>query len=131
MESKLPSNKKFGLLFCFIFLIIGFYFYLYSFSQKLIIAAFIISLIFFSISILKPSLLKYLNFIWFQFSLILSKIINPIILGIIFFFVITPFALIAKIFGRDILKIKKGTKGSYWIKKESDEYSKESFRKQF
>ena len=68
---------------------------------------------------------------WNKLSILLSKIINPIILGIIFFLIITPFGVVAKLFGRDILNLRKKNVKSYWKDKEILKYDKNSFKNQY
>ena len=116
---KLPSEKNFGLIFVIIFLILGFFFH-YIF--------YIFSFIFFLISFAQPKLLKKLNVIWFKFGIFLSKIFNPIIMGFVFFFVVTPIGLIMKyVFSNNLLNLKKNKVISYWINKKE----KINFKDQF
>ena len=76
-----------------------------------------ISLIFLFLGLINSKLLTPLNRIWFKFGVILGNIISPIILGLVFFFVVTPTAFMLKAFGKDVLKLKKNKNNSYWIKK--------------
>ena len=80
---------------------------------------------------MNSKILSPLNYIWFKFGLILSLIISPIVMSVVFFFVVTPIAIIAKIFGKDFLKLKKKEnekKKSYWITKEKyDNSMKDQF----
>ncbi|MDA9678357.1 hypothetical protein N9T44_01730, partial [Candidatus Pelagibacter sp.] len=57
------------------------------------------------------------NYLWFKFGIYLSKIVNPIIMGIIFFFVVTPIGIIMKIFKKDLLNLKFHSERTYWVKK--------------
>ena len=128
-DIKLPSNKKFGLFFCIIFLIIGSFFYVKG-IEKISYTLFIISISFLIISILFSNFLKPLNRIWMSLGYFMGIIINPIILGIIFFLIITPYALIIKLIGRDELKIKKSNLNSHWIYRKNNNFS-EKFNKQY
>ena len=67
--------------------------------------------------LINSTLLTPLNRIWFKFGVILGNIIAPIILGLVFFFVVTPTAFILKAFGKDVLKLNKNKNNSYWIEK--------------
>ena len=58
-----------------------------------------------------------LNKIWFKIGILLGNIISSIIMGGIFFCVVTPISLIMKLLGKDLLNLKKNKKKSYWIKK--------------
>ena len=106
-------------------------FYIYNFINKILI---IIPLLIFFIIIVflfnKIYFKRILN-LWINFGNFLSYIFSPIILGIIFFFIITPLGLILKFFGRDILRLKIKDKKTYWIDRENKEINVESFNKQY
>ena len=74
-------------------------------------------IIFLILGILNSRFLTPLNKIWFKFGIFLGQIISPIVMGIIFFLVVTPIAFIMRVLGKDVLKLKKNTDNSYWIKK--------------
>ena len=111
---QLPTNKKFGYFFSGIFLTISLYF-LYSerFSTGYIFAT--LALLFVIITIFKADLLLPLNKLWMYFGYLLGIIISPIVLGIIFFGLFTPYSLVMRMMGRDELRLKKTNKKSYWI----------------
>ena len=77
----------------------------------------IISLIFLILGLLNSIILTPLNKLWFKFGIFLGKIISPIIMGIIFFLVVTPIGLIMRLIGKDLLNIKYSDNKSYWIEK--------------
>ena len=120
-EINKSSNRSFGLVFFIVFLLIGIYplFKNGEFRSWSII----ISLIFLVLGIIDSKLLSPLNKLWFKFGLMLGKIISPLIMGIIFFIVVTPTAIIMRILGKDLLNLKYNKKDSYWIEK-SDVKSK-------
>ena len=114
-EIKISSNRSFGLLFFVVFLIIGLWpiksggdFRLWSLC---------ISLIFLFLGVINSKLLNPLNKLWYKFGIFLGNFISPIIMGIVFFLVVTPTSLLMKLFGKDILGIKKNRSKSYWIEK--------------
>ena len=76
-----------------------------------------ISLIFLILGLLNSKILTPLNKLWAKFGIFLGKIISPIIMGIIFFFVVTPTGIIMRILGKDILNLKYNKNKSYWIEK--------------
>ena len=131
MTPQLPSNKKFGLLFAAIFLALA----LYANSKNeatLIIALLLLTTGFFLFSIFfYQSLLTPLNKAWFMLGLALGKVVSPIVLGIIFFGLITPIALIARLIGRDELKLKRPKKSSYWSEPIGSNSDADSFKNQF
>ena len=87
-----------------------------------------ISLIFLILGILNSKILTPLNKLWMKFGLLLGGIVSPIIMGIIYFFVVTPTGLIMKIFRKDLLLLKKNDSKSYWIEKKDE---KSSMKNQF
>jgi hypothetical protein len=128
-KTKLPSNKKFGYFFSFIFLIISTYLLYFSqYKAGYIFAT--LALLFFVISIIKSDLLLLLNKLWMRFGLLIGMFISPIVLGIIFFGLFTPYGLVMKIIGRDELHLKTSKDKSYWIPR-SQSSSKINFNQQF
>ena len=114
-DIKLPSNKNFGIVFFLVFLIIGFWPLINT--EEVRIWAIIISIIFLLLGLTNSKLLNPLNQIWFKFGVLLSKIISPIVMGTIFFLVVTPIGLLMKIFRKDLLNLKLNKDKTYWIKK--------------
>ena len=114
-EINKSSNRSFGIVFFIVFLLIAIYPLLKN--DELRTWSIIISLIFLILGILDSKLLSPLNRIWFKFGILLGKIISPLIMGIIFFIVVTPTAIIMKILGKDILNLKYNNKKTYWIEK--------------
>lgn len=112
----LPSNQKFGYFFTIIFFIVSIYFFFQETSIALYISG-LVSVIFFTITIFKPDMLKPLNKLWMNFGLILGMIISPIVMGIIFFVIFTPIGILMRIFGRDELLLQFKKKTSYWTKR--------------
>ena len=126
LKNKTPTNRNFGLVFCFVFFLI--------FLEPIIRDAqlrywsLVISLIFMILGLINSKLLTLLNKIWYKFGLFLGKIVSPFVMGLIFFLVVTPTSLLLKLFNKDILnKNKKKTK-SYWIEKDE---KKSSMKNQF
>tara|TARA_B110000285_G_C14834039_1_gene472232 strand:- start:121 stop:510 length:390 start_codon:yes stop_codon:yes gene_type:complete len=112
---KTSSNKSFGIVFFLFFLIIAIY---PIFKEgDLRIWSLILSLIFLILGLLKSSILTPLNKLWFKFGIILGNIVSPIVMGLVFFLVVTPTSLLMKIFRKDILNLKKNKTKSYWIEK--------------
>ena len=131
MIPQLPTNKKFGLLFAVIFLALALYAN-YKNEATLIIALLLLTTGFFLFSIFfYQSLLTPLNKAWFMLGLALGKVVSPIVLGIIFFGLITPIALIARLIGRDELKLKRPKKSSYWSEPIGSNSDADSFKNQF
>jgi len=115
-KEKLPSNRNFGLVFFVFFLIIGLWPLLGT--NEIRYWSIFFSVIFFLLGITNSKLLNPLNKIWFNFGILLGKMISPLVMGIIFFLVVTPIGVIMRVFGKDILNLKYNKKNkSYWIEK--------------
>ena len=112
---NIPSNRNFGIVFCIVFFLISLYPLLNN--ETIRFWALIISLIFLFLGILNSQILNPLNKLWFKFGIFLGKIISPLIMGIIFFLVVTPIGLIMRLLGKDLLNLKFNKNQSYWIKK--------------
>ena len=116
-ESKLGSNRSFGLVFFLVFMIIAIW-PIFN-SEHIRIWPIIVSIIFLILGLLNSKLLSPLNKLWMKFGLFLGKIVSPFVMVVIFFGVVTPTGLIMKIFRKDILKLKKNNDVSYWAIKDN------------
>ena len=113
---NISSNRNFGLVFFIVFLIISFW--PLTNIESIRVWSIIISLIFLILGLLNSKLLTPLNKIWFKFGMILGGVVAPIVMGIIFFSVVTPIGIIMKITGKDLLNKKYNKKKkTYWIKR--------------
>ena len=118
MSNKInkSSNRSFGIVFFVVFLLIGFYPLLNQ--EELKLWALITSFIFLILGMMKSKILTPFNKIWFKFGIFLGKIISPLIMGLIFFLVVTPTGIFMRILGKDLLNLKfKRDKKSYWLEK--------------
>tara|TARA_B100000900_G_scaffold414960_1_gene443225 strand:- start:2028 stop:2414 length:387 start_codon:yes stop_codon:yes gene_type:complete len=114
-EINRSSNRSFGLVFFVVFILIGIYPILNHGNLR--IWSIIVAAIFLILGLSNSKILTPLNIIWFKFGIFLGKVISPVIMGIIFFLVVTPIGLIMKILGKDLLNLKFNKNKSYWIKK--------------
>ena len=119
------NNITFGMLFFIFFLIVGLYPLISSGTIR--IWSIILSLIFLIITIIKPNLFLSLNKLWIQFGILLGKIISPIVMGLVFFFVVTPIGMFVRVLKKDVMSLKRGA-SSYWINRED---KLQSMKKQF
>ena len=127
---ELPSNRKFGFLFSSLFIAVS----LYLFYIDLIISAIFfgfISIIFATISLFKDNLLLPLNKLWMYFGMLIGRIMSPIILGMLFFFLITPIGIGMRIFRRDELRLKPLSTQSLWKLRNQEDLDGNSFNQQF
>ena len=116
-DIRIGSNRSFGVVFFIVFFLIGIYPIINN--EGIRFWSIIVSLIFFILGIKKSRILTPFNIIWFKFGIFLGKIISPLIIGLIFFLVVTPTGIIMKMLGKDLLKLKKNNKKSYWIERTS------------
>ena len=112
---KAGSNKSFGIVFFVFFLIIGLYPLINEDNVR--IWSIIISIIFLILGLINSQILTPLNILWFKFGMLLGKFVSPIVMGLVFFLVVTPTGLIMKLFNKDLLKLRKNKNSSYWIKR--------------
>ena len=114
-DVKISSNRSFGIVFFVVFLLIALY--PFTYGGEIRIWSLIISIIFLILSLLNSKILAPLNKIWFKFGILLGKIVSPLIMGIIFFLVVTPIGFIMRLLGKDVLNLKYNKNKSYWIEK--------------
>ena len=112
---KISSNRSFGIVFFIVFLLIALYPIINQNEVRL--WSLIISFSFLVLGILNSKILTPLNKFWFKFGIFLGKMISPVIMGAIFFLVVTPIGIIMRLFGKDILNLKYQNIKSYWIEK--------------
>ena len=123
---KLGSNRSFGIVFFVVFLIIAIYPLLNDNSIRL--WSLIVGIIFLILGIINSKLLTPFNILWMKFGLLLGKIVSPIVMGFVFFGVVTPISIIMKLLRKDLLYLKRNKKETYWLKKEEN---KSNMKNQF
>jgi len=124
------ANRTFGLIFSAIFLVIALWPMLSGGNLRswaaLIAGGFCVPALFF------PKMLAPLNLLWAKFGLLMHKIVNPILMGIIFFIAVLPTGLIMRLLGKDSMQRKlEANANSYWIEREPESLTKDSFDNQF
>ena len=129
-QGLLPSNKKFGRLFAAIFSIVAAYAKWKS-ADLWATLAILLALLLAILSITASHLLAPLNKFWYQLGILQGKVMNPIVLGVIFYLLITPLSLSTRFFGRDILSIRKRVVSSYWMERIPIVPGHDSFKRQF
>ena len=115
-EIKIGSNRNFGIVFFFVFLLIALYPLINN--QEIRLWSLTISIVFLILGILNSKILNPLNKLWFKIGIFLGKIVSPLIMGIIFFLVVTPIGLLMRLMGKDLLNLKYNHNKSYWIVKD-------------
>ncbi|MDA8835165.1 SxtJ family membrane protein [Candidatus Pelagibacter bacterium] len=107
------TNKSFGIVF-FLFFVIVSIFPLFK-NGDIRVWSLIVAIIFLILGLLNSRVLTPFNILWFKFGLFLGKIVSPIIMGLIFFLVVTPTGIIMRLFNKDLLNLKKKKTKTYWI----------------
>ena len=129
-EIKVSSNRSFGIVFTFVFLVVGIW--QISVGKPLGWYFFASAISFFIVAITFPYLLGPLNRTWFKFGLLLGQAVNPVILGVVFFLVVTPIGISRRLLGKDSLHLKpKPNLKSYWIDRDPPGPKVGSMKKQF
>jgi len=129
--AKPPSERSFGLQFSLILAGIGGLGFFKGWGAQTIALFFTFSLILALVTFFVPRVLAPCNRAWFKLGQTLGRIVNPIVLGIIFFVVLTPFAIIARRLGRDELRLKRRKVDSYWVNRVPAGPAGESLKNQF
>ena len=114
-DIKIGSNRSFGIVFFVVFLIIATYPLING--DELRLWSLIISIVFLFLGLVNSKILNPLNKLWFKFGIFLGKIISPLVMGIIFFLVVTPIGLLMRLLNKDLLNLRFNNNGSYWIEK--------------
>ena len=114
-DIKIGSNRSFGIVFFVVFLIIAIYPLINGNDLRL--WSLIISIIFLILGLVNSKILNPLNKLWFKFGIFLGKIISPLVMGIIFFLVVTPIGLLMRLLNKDLLNLKFNNNSTYWIEK--------------
>ena len=112
---KIGTNKSFGIVFFVFFLIVSIFPLLNDGDIR--VWSLIISLIFLILGILNSKILTPLNQIWFKFGILLGRFVSPVVMGIIFFAIVTPTSVIMRVLQKNLLNLKKGNKKTYWIER--------------
>ena len=120
------SNKSFGIVFCIFFIIVGLYPLINADGIR--IWSIILSIIFLILGLLNSRFLTPLNILWFKFGIFLGKFISPVVMGLVFFLVVTPTGIIMRLLKKDLLKLKKNNLKTYWINRPD---SKSDMKNQF
>jgi len=124
---KISSNRNFGLVFFIAFLVVSLW--PLTYGEPIRIWLVIISMVFLILGLMNSKLLTPLNKLWFKFGMILGAIVAPIVMGFIFFLVVTPIGLVMRIMGKDLLNKKYDKKkNTYWINRYKN---MSSMKKQF
>ena len=128
---NLPSNRNFGLLFAGVFALLSAYAAYQNAEAFKVYGWLIAGIVVGLVAIAAPWLLAPLNKAWMKLGELMGRVVSPLVLGVIFFMLITPVALVTRLFGRDELRLKKADASSYWIDRAPPGPAGDSFKNQF
>jgi len=129
-EVELPSNRRFGVFFTSVFFLFsGYFFWLQYINLSTVF--FIMATAFGLVTLINPNLLLPLNKMWMLFGLLLGMIISPVVLGVLFFGLFTPMAIVMRLIGRDELRLKKYKTDTFWKQRSEADQSSEPFIHQY
>ena len=115
----MSSNRNFGIVFFVVLFLIGIFPLLKGNDPRYWLI--FISFIFLILGIFNSKILTPLNKSWIKFGEVLGKIIAPIVMGIVYFLILTPTSILIKLFGKDLLGIKfNSKKKTYWKLREKN-----------
>jgi len=130
-KTSFPSDTRFGWFLTFVLGVVAIYFHFKLADEDFVTGLGAAAVITALITFFKPKLLSPFNKAWMLLGNLLGRVISPLVLGVIFFLIITPTALIGRLLGRDELRLKRKTQASYWIDRKSPSPKGDSFNNQF
>ncbi|MET4807472.1 SxtJ family membrane protein [Limibacillus sp. MBR-115] len=131
-DTKAPSEKSFGITFAVVFALLGAWLLYSGGLGPWSIAAFVVSSGFLLAACVAPLCLRTMNLLWLKFGLLLHRIVNPLVMGLLFFVVFTPMGLAMRLFGSDLLRLRKRQdETSYWIIRAKEDVDQGSMTNQF
>lgn len=128
---NLPSNRNFGFFFAGFFALLSAYGAYHDAEAFKVYGCLSAGVAVGLLAVVCPNLLTPLNAAWMQLGVLMGKVVSPLVLGVIFFVLITPTAVIARLLGRDELRLKKTNASSYWINRAPPGPTGDSFKNQF
>ncbi len=129
-EISVGSPRAFGFVFAVVFSIVALWPLLDDAPVRLWAAGVASAIT--AAAVFHPRLLQPMNRLWFRFGMLLHKVVNPLVMGFLFFLTVTPIALVFRLIGKDPLNRKPDPNcASYWIERDPKELTAESMRNQF
>jgi hypothetical protein len=128
---KLPSERRFGLVIAAALAVVAVRGMMKHWSSTTCLTCLIAGIVFGLLALMIPRVLAPLNRAWFYLGKAMGKVASPVVLAIMFFGIMTPVAMVTRWFGRDALRLKRGTVRSYWIDRDSPYLPPDSFKNQF
>ncbi|MGH6908056.1 MAG: SxtJ family membrane protein [Methylococcales bacterium] len=131
-DVKAPAERSFGITFAVVFALLAAFTFWHRGATSTFYTVLTVSAVFAGVTWLAPRLLRPLNLIWLKFGLLLHKVVNPVIMGLLFFGVFTPMGVVMRAFGVDLLRLKrKPVTETYWIARRDESIHDSSMKNQF
>lgn len=131
-DVKAPTERSFGITFSIVFLLLAAFTYWHRGATATFYTIITVSLVFAVVTLVAARLLRPLNLIWLKFGLLLHKVVNPVIMGLLFFVVFTPMGIAMRAIGVDFLRLKrKPAIETYWISRRGEAIQDSSMKNQF
>ena len=124
------SDRSFGLVFAGVFALIGAFKLWRGHAAGGVWCA--VALVFLVLAVARPKILAPLNHLWLKFGLLLHKIVNPIVMALMFYLAILPIGLLMQLFHKDPLRLRRDPQArSYWIERRPPGPAPDTMRNQF
>lgn len=132
-NENLGSDRSFGLMFAVIFLLLLVLIHWRHESITGQAMPFLLTLsgLSFVVSLIRPTLLRRFHYGWMAFSRKLSRIVSPVVLAVLYFILVAPLAVVLRLGGRDVLRLRTNSVASHWRRRVQQGYSLEQFRNQY
>jgi formate-dependent nitrite reductase membrane component NrfD len=129
---KPPSERSFGWTFAVVFSLLAAFSFWHRGVTPTLYVTLAVSAAFAAVTLVAPRVLKPLNVAWLKFGLVLHKVVNPVIMGLLFYGVFTPIGVVMRAFGADLLRMtRKTSSGGYWVVKAEEGLADSSMKDQF
>ena len=127
---KAGSERGFGGVFAVVFAVVGLWPLIDGGPVR--IWALVLAALFVLAAVVAPVVLRPFNRLWLLFGNALHKVVNPLVMGVLFYLTVTPMALLMRLAGKDPLRLKFDRHAnSYWIERRPAGPTPESMRHQF
>jgi Saxitoxin biosynthesis operon protein SxtJ len=129
---KGSSDRSFGFVMAAFFALLALFPLLHGPLSSIRWWALVVAAAFLALALLWPAPLRPLNRAWLKLGLLLSKIVSPIVMMVLFYATVTPIGVLMRWAGKDPLRLSRDTTAaSYWIPREPPGPAPESMKQQF
>ena len=129
-EIKGPTDRSFGITFAVVFSIVGLFPLLRGRDPR--VWALAIAALFLAVALLHPAVLAPLNRLWLRFGLLLHRVVSPLVMGMLFYLVVTPTGFLLRLFGKRPLRLQfEPAADTYWIPRQPPGPAPDTMKNQF